>query len=176
MGAPSLEDLSPEQIKKLAGFANSVLNGDPKLSKEVRRIVKKHDASYNAPDLELEDQIQKLGEEEAKKREEMREEWNKDRRNASWEREQAKMRSSGYEPEYIEKIMKDEQIASVDTAIKFADMQAQIAPATPPGFNPSPLPAATGEDKKLWENPKQWQTNTLHKAIDELRGKKAIGR
>jgi hypothetical protein len=170
----SLEDLDEKTRNQLA-FAQKIL-GDTKLSNKVRRMVREADPNFNAPDLDLEDKIKIEVEARDKKIEELRLQLETAQRNDNWKAEQQKMRDAGYEVQFIEDLMKKEQIASVDTAIAHANMQAQLAPSTPSNLASDVLPPSKDDMKKLWENPGKWREQVLRTAVGELRGSKQPGR
>jgi hypothetical protein len=162
-----LENLSEEERNRLALFANRLLS-DPSASKEVRRIAKKLDPKFQAPDIDLDDRINAVREEESAKRKELEDKLLADQLDRKREREHAKVRASGEDPEYIEKIMTDQRIGSYDTALKIAKLEKQTATPTSPQTRANMLPS--GDDAKaLWKNPRKWAQDQAYAEIDRIK-------
>ena len=160
-----LENLSEEEIRRLAAFSNRLL-ADPSASKEVRRIAKKLDPKFQAPDIDLDDRIEAVRAEEGKKRQELEEKLIADQLERKREREHQLCREAGEDPEYIEKIMTEQRIGSYETARKIAKLEKQTATPTAPRDRANILPG--GEDAKaLWKNPRKWAQDQAHAFINE---------
>lgn len=162
-----LENLSEEERNRLALFANRLLS-DPEASKDVRRIAKRLDPKFQAPDIDLDDRINAVREEESKKRQELEEKMMADQLERKREREHQKVRAAGEDPEYIEKIMTDQRIGSYDTALRIAKLEKQTAMPTAPRDRANVLPS--GDDAKaLWKNPRKWAQEQAHAFIDQAK-------
>jgi len=160
-----LENLSEEERNRLALFANRLLS-DPVASKDVRRIAKKLDPKFQAPDIDLDDRIEAVREEEAKKRKEIEDRMIAAELERKREREHQLCREAGEDPEYIEKIMTDQRIGSYETARKIAKLEKQTATPTAPRDRAAILPG--GEDAKaLWKNPRKWAQDQAFAFINE---------
>jgi hypothetical protein len=160
-----LENLSEEERNRLALFANRLLS-DPVASKDVRRIAKKLDPKFQAPDIDLDDRIEAVRAEEAGKREKLEEKLIADQLERKRDREHQLCRDAGEDPEYIEKIMTEQRIGSYETARKIAKLEKQTATPTAPRDRANVLPS--GEDAKaLWKNPRKWAQDQAHAFINE---------
>jgi hypothetical protein len=162
-----LENLSEEERNRLALFANRLLS-DPEASKDVRRIAKRLDPKFQAPDIDLDDRIDAVKAEEAKKREALEEKLMADQLERKREREHQKVRAAGEDPEYIEKIMTDQRIGSYETALKIAKLEKQTAMPTAPRDRAQVLPSGE-ESKVLWKDPKKWARDQAFAFINEAK-------
>lgn len=170
----SLENLSEEQLKRLASFADKLLS-DPETSKKARRLVKEKDPNFNAPDLELEDALikeSKARDEEIKK---LREEREADKLASQHQEAEAKMRAAGFDPGDIWKIIKDDRVGSIDVAIELARSRAQAAASNKNWEdNTAGRMQLPEEFKEMQKNPSAWRQKKAHQIINELKGRGAI--
>lgn len=167
----SLEDLTPEQQEQAVRLY-SFVKQNPDVEKQIRREAKKKNPNMSAPDIDLEDALEK-------QRNEIMAELEKDRK-AQTEALQAQRRkeahdrikSQGFDPDEVEKIMVDQNIGNYDTAVNYIRGQQQLAPATPESVTPMSLP----ESKDLWSNKNKFARDTAFAAINDLKAGRAFSR
>lgn len=164
---PSLEDMTPEQQEQAVKLF-SFVNGNPDVAKMIRKEAKKRNPNMQAPDLEVEEQMEALREETRKKLQDAEDERLAEIKTRQRERAHQMIRDAGFDPESIEKIMVDESIGNYETAIKYARAQAQLAPATPEMASPFAMP----DTKDLYTDRNKWARNAAFEAINELKQKR----
>lgn len=164
---PSLEDMTPEQQDQALKLFNFV-QANPDVAKQIRKEAKKRNPNMQAPDLELEERLEAqekaFNERLAKQDDERLAQIQQSRR----EEAHARIRAAGLDPESVEKIMVDESIGNYDTAIKYAQHQRQLAPATQESASPLTMPS----NKDLYANKERWARTTAFEAINELKAKR----
>ena len=131
----SLEDMTPEQQDQALKLF-SFVNANPDVAKMVRKEAKKRNPNMQAPDLEVEEQLEALRAETRESLQKAEEERLADIKTRQRAQAHQMIRDSGFEPDAIEKIMVEESIGNYETAIKYARAQAQLAPATPEMASP----------------------------------------
>jgi hypothetical protein len=167
---PSLEEMTPEQ-QKAAADLYSFVKGNPDVEKTLRRAAKAKNPTMNAPDLDLEEALnkQKIEFEEklAAERKERLDGIQATRRSEA----HAKIREAGLDPDKVEKAMVDENIGNYDTAIKYLTAQNKLAPSTPHTMTPMQMP----DTKDLWADRNKFAKTTAFEAVNELISKRRAG-
>jgi hypothetical protein len=163
------DDLTPEQQAQAAKLF-SFVNANPDVQKMVRKEAKKRNPIMQAPDLELEERLEATEKKLLEAQEKQALEQTNYIREQARKEAHAKIRSAGFEPEAIEKIMVDEDIANYDTAIKYATQAKQLAPASNPseGRTPMTLP----DTDLLWKDHRKFASVQAHEAINELKAQR----
>lgn len=177
-----LEDLSPEELKQFR-LGKMLLEANPEIADEAKRLAKKVDPKIRLPEIDLADAIAA----EAKKREDWQAEQEEKRREENYRRrreeEAQKARDAGFEPEEIEKIVIEEK-CSYPTAMKLAAAMRESAVPGPAGYG-SALPLARtrepGEGGIDWRklSPTDQRRKSLeiaHQGIDDLLRRQRTGR
>ena len=125
----------------------------------------------SAPDIELEEALQKQREEfkseiEAERNERLTLLQAERRREAH-----AKIKSAGLDPDEVEKAMVDESIGNYDTAIRYVSQSKKLAPATSESLTPMAMP----DTQDLWSNKNKWGRDQAFSAINELKSNRGLG-
>jgi len=162
-----LESMSQEERDRLARFANSLLS-NTETSKEARRLAKKLDPNFQTPDLDLDDRINSVREEEAKKRKELEDKLLADQLDRRRSAEHEKIRAAGEDPEYIEKLMTEKRIGSYDTALWIAQKERESSAATPPSMS-GRLELEGDTAKDFWKDPSKTAAKIAHQVIDDFK-------
>jgi hypothetical protein len=166
----SLENMTDEQREQAVRLF-SFVKQNPDIEKQIRREAKKKHPNMQAPDIELEEAMEKQRaefQEELKKRDQASLDALQAQRRAE---AHAKIKSNGLDPEEIEKVMVDENIANYDTAIKYVRAQKQLAPATAESVSPMTLP----DTKGLWQDRNGFARKSAFDAINELKSRRVLG-
>ena len=163
----SLEDMTPEQQDQALKLF-SFVNANPDVAKMVRKEAKKRNPNMQAPDLEVEEQLEALRAETRESLQKAEEERLADIKTRQRAQAHQMIRDAGFEPDAIEQIMVEESIGNYETAIKYARAQAQLAPATPEMASPFSMP----DTKDLYADRNKWARNTAFEAINELKQKR----
>jgi flagellar biosynthesis/type III secretory pathway protein FliH len=157
----SLEGKTPEEIEKLANFANTILT---KARKETLHLAKKVDPTFTSPELEIDEKIEaataKLNEQNA----ELTKQILAEKIERSRESKKAELKAAGYDIEAVEKVMTDNGISNYEGAVKLMKAEAVLAPSSPPSRE-SRMPT---NFKDIQKNPTAWARDEAHKAVDEL--------
>lgn len=182
----SLEDLTPAQQQQLR-LGELLLTKNPDIALDAKRLARKADPTLRLPEVDLQDQL----EGERKARKELEDKIDRQRiedRVAERERvAKARIESSGFTVEEIEKIVKDEDLRgerAIDTAIKLAQLQREAAAPGAievSGSYPGPRGDMRGDpdlrkkspgDLKRWgfETAKEMMTDALRRHRGAARG------
>lgn len=164
----SLEELTPQQRAHLA--LGQSLMGNPETADDARRLLRKADPKFKAPDLELQDKLDKERQDRLDGEKKLREDIETDRRNVWYAETQRKVAAAGLDIKAVEKIMTDRQIANYDTAIEFLQSQQQIASPTHDSVTPMAMP----DNKDLWKDPKKTARDIAHGMINEFRTQRRL--
>jgi hypothetical protein len=159
-----LEGMSAEQQEQAARLFKFV-KANPTIEKDIRRQAKKLNPTLAAPDIELEDALTAQAADFDKRLKERDERDQLQQQQARRSEAHVRCREAGLDPAVVEKCMVDDNIVNYDTAIKYLQAQAQLAPATHDSITPMSLP----DTKGLWENKVQFGRTTAHDAINDLR-------
>ena len=166
----SLEDLSPEQQQQALRLF-SFVKQNPEIEKIVRREAKKKNPSMSAPDIELEDALEKQAAdfraELAKRDEQSLAQLQTQRR----EEAHSRIKAAGLDPDEVEKAMVDESIGNYDTAIKYVRAQKSLAQPTHESATPMTLP----DSKELWSDKNKFARSAAFDAINELKAGRRLG-
>jgi hypothetical protein len=170
----SLEGLTPQQIKDLAGGMTALLNStDPDTRLGVQRMLKKVDPNLSFPELVQADAISAAVTEVKKTAEELRQEQAQRDFRANTEREHEQIRARGYKVEDVQKFMTERGIVKFDTALQVLDMQSTLAAPTPEALAQHGNYDMPEDQKEIFKNPAGWARKTAHALIDQLKGRKA---
>src|SRR4029077_9792702 len=115
-----LESLTPEQAKALQ-LGSLLLNTNPDIARDAKRLALKANPKLNIPELELEDRIDKATARSPEKIEELEQRLITQDVNARRELFRSDCTKQGLDPDEVEKIVVDEK-CSPATAIKLALM------------------------------------------------------
>lgn len=125
----SLEDLSPAELQQLR-LGKLLLESNPEIAMDAKKLARRADPRLRLPEVDLEEKL----EAERKARAELEDRIERQRiEDRVTERERAAKKlieDSGYTPEEIEKIVKDEELhgeAGIKTALKLAQLQREAA-------------------------------------------------
>lgn len=174
-----IEDLSPEEAKQLR-LGKMLLEANPEIAAEAKRLARKVDPKLRLPEIDLEDKIQA----EKKSREEWEQKWEEKQREERFNRRRAeeaqKAREAGFEPDEIEKIVIEEK-CSFPTALKLAGLQRESAVPGPALFNTGDPLARTKDGETDWRklSPADQRRKGLqiaHEGIDDMLRRQRAGR
>jgi hypothetical protein len=162
-----LEDKSPEEIERLANWANSVLNNkDTRL--DALRLTKKANPNAHIPELDRDAAIQAVRDEEAKKREALEARLDKQEIEAARRDKAAQLAAKGFDIVAVEKVMTDNGIGNYDTAMKFMRAEAQVAGATQSVLD-SGNAKMPENFKDIMKNPAAWAREQATTILNEAR-------
>lgn len=162
----SLEDLTPAQRAHLALGAS--LMGNPETADDARRLLRKADPKFRAPDLEIQDRLDKEREERKAENKALEEKLDQDKRDRWYAEQQKKVAAAGLDMTALEKTMTERKIADYDTAIEFMQSKQSVAAPTFDSVAPMQMP----DSKELWQDPKKTASKIAHEMISEFRAKR----
>lgn len=150
----SIEGMKPEDITRLATWADSMLS-NAETRKSALEMTRKVNPQFRHPELELDSRIadsHKLLKEEAVA---LRKELEIERIERSREAKKSELSVKGFDIEAVEKVMTDNGIGSYETAMKFMRQEAQLAPATSANVSSGNAQMPDGF-KDILKNPTRW--------------------
>jgi DNA-binding protein H-NS len=157
----SLEGKTPEEIEKLANFANTILT---KARKETLHLAKKVDPTFTSPELEIDEKIEAATSKLTEKNLDLEKQILAERMERARAEKTRELKAAGYDIEAVEKVMTDNGISSYDAAVKLMKAEAVLAPSTPTSRE-SRMPT---NFKDIQKNPTAWARDEAHKAVDEI--------
>jgi hypothetical protein len=119
------DDLPLEQQKALR-LGRLLLETNPEIAMDAKRLAKKADPNLRLPEVELEDKMRAEAAARAEWEEKQEQRQMEERVTARRKERDREAKAAGFTPEEIEKIVVDEK-CSFETAMKLAELQRQSA-------------------------------------------------
>lgn len=177
MAGEGIESLSAAD-QNAVRLGRLLLNTNPEVAREAKRLAKKADPNLRVPELELEDQIAASAKKSEERTAELERQLIEERVARRREEFHRQVAAEGLDVAEVEKIIVDEK-CSPATAIKMAKLQQQTADPT------AGVVAANGnavgtpiemrpeaEVRKLTGNTlKRWSATLAHEMVDGFRGR-----
>jgi len=146
-----------------------LLFNHPEVGMQAKRLYKKAVPDAKFPELDIDDKIRAERDESSKQIRELNDKLVKREIEDARGKEHDKLRARGLDPERVEKVMTEKNIANYETAASYVEMEAKIAPPTPASVTPISLP---DDFKKISANPRGWAREQAFKAVDEMIAKR----
>jgi hypothetical protein len=172
----SLEDLSPQDKQKLnlGSLVATMLRGDPALARDTKKLLKKADPNLSFPELDTEDQLERIREQSKKESEDLRAELARRDAREALQAEETKIKDAGLDPTAVRKYMTDKGIIDVDVVIELFQARQQLAEPSSEGMvGPLRDPMVSKDDvSAMWKmGPSAWRQQKAAEIINkEFRG------
>lgn len=170
------DELTPEeqahQMSLGARMARALKT--PEMRKEALKFLKKADPTMQIPELELDNEIQKVRDDEKKERETLLARLEQQQNASDWEKLERQATSRGFKAADVTAFMTEKKVGDWNAAMDFMDNERQLATPTPASMT-SLFPEDKDERKELFANPKKFAQKRAYAAIDELNKQRRIG-
>jgi hypothetical protein len=174
----SLENLTEAERRMLnLGNIMAEVLGDPKLSREAKRILKAKKPELQFPELEQEDALEKVRLENKAETEKLQAELTRRDAIAALAKETEKIEEAGLDPKAVREFMEKKGITDVDVVIELFQSRVQLAEPSSDvgGGGPFHLKDVTKEDlAKMWNNPSAWRQEKGLAIQKEMRGQRRV--